>query len=99
MICGTVRLLGDRLMSPAGGLYPATRSFTYRQKAQRSFAAELLSPFDAVLNMFQGDFSLDKQLDVAAHFDVSELTVRTQLVNHKILEREDLEPDAIATVA
>lgn len=93
------RLLGDRLMSMEGGLYPATRAFTYRQKAQRSFAAELLSPFGAVFNMLQGDYSLEKQRDVAAYFDVSDLTIRTQLVNHKILEREDLDSEAIAAAA
>jgi len=90
------RLLGDRLMGMQERLYPATRAFTYRQKAQRSFAAELLSPFNAVMNMLQGDYSLEKQLDVAEHFNVSELTVRTQLVNHKILEREDLDTEAVA---
>jgi hypothetical protein len=93
------RLLGDRLMSEEEKLYPATRAYTYRQKAQRSFAAELLSPFDAVMHMLQGDYSLEKQLDVAAHFKVSELTVRTQLVNHKILEREDLDAEAVAQTA
>ena len=93
------RLLGDRLLSSEGQLYPATRSFTYRQKAQRSFAAELLCPFNTALNMLQGDYSLEKQGDVAAYFDVSEITVRTQLVNHKILEREDLDSEALATAA
>ena len=43
------RILGDELAGPHGGrLAPATRSYTYRQKMQRSFAAELLSPFEAV---------------------------------------------------
>lgn len=93
------RLLGDQLMSGAEKLYPATRSFTYRQKAQRSFAAELLSPFDAVMDMLQGDYSLENQQDVAKHFDVSEITIRTQLVNHKILEREDLDAEAVAQTA
>lgn len=93
------RLLGDRLMSREGSLFPATRAYTYRQKAQRSFAAELLSPFDAVFNMLQGDYSVENQSDVAAYFDVSDLTIRTQLVNHKILEREDLDPEAIAAAA
>jgi hypothetical protein len=87
------RLFGDRLLnrlpSDKERLYPATRSFTYRQKAQRAFAAELLSPFSAVMQMLAGDYSLEKQQDVAEHFAVSELTIRTQLVNHKILDRED----------
>src|SRR5216683_2666114 len=39
------RLLGDRLCMPDGGkLKAATRTYTYRQKMQRSFAAEFLCP-------------------------------------------------------
>jgi Zn-dependent peptidase ImmA (M78 family) len=88
------RILGDRLMnSNRARLHPATRAFTYRQKAQRSFAAKFLSPFESTLGMLEGDYSLENQLDVAAHFEVSEMTIRAQLVDHKMLEREDLEPD------
>jgi len=93
------RLLGDRLMATQGVLYPATRAYTYRQKAQRSFAAELLSPFGAVFNMLNCDYSADNQLEVAEYFQVSELTIRTQLVNHQILEREDLDGDVLALAA
>jgi hypothetical protein len=88
------RLLGDRIMAPAGGrLFPATRAHTYRQKAQRSFAAELLSPFEGVDDLLSGDYSMENQQDVAEHFQVSELTIRTLLVNHRGLEREDLDED------
>ena len=88
------RLLGDRIMAPAGGrLFPATRAHTYRQKMQRSFAAELLSPFESVDDMLSGDYSMENQQDVAEHFHVSELTIRTLLVNHRRLEREDLDED------
>jgi Zn-dependent peptidase ImmA (M78 family) len=72
-------------------LRPATRAYTYRQKAQRSFAAELLSPFKAIEEMLAGDFSIESQQDVADYFAVSELAVRTSLVNHGRLEREDLD--------
>jgi hypothetical protein len=85
------RLLGDRITSKIGRLFPATRAYTYRQKMQRSFAAEFLSPFDAVDNMLAGDYSTENQQVVAEHFDVSELTIRTLLVNHGRLEREDLD--------
>lgn len=93
------RLLGDKLMNSEGRLFPATRAYTYRQKAQRAFAAELLSPFTVVLGMLQGDYSQEKQLDVAEYFGVSEITIRTQLVNHGILDREDLEPDCMVAAA
>lgn len=88
------RLLGDRLVAPgAGRLFPATRAYTYRQKMQRSFAAEFLSPFEAVDEMMDGDYSGEKQLDAAHHFQVSELTIRTLLVNHRRIEREELDEE------
>ena len=49
--------------------------------------------------MLQGDYSQERQLDVAEHFGVSEITIRTQLVNHKILDRDDLEIDVIPGAA
>ncbi len=86
------RLLGDRLIggTGAGRLFPATRTYTYRQKMQRSFAAELLSPFEVVDDMLDGDYSEENQQDVAEYFHVSELTVRTLLANHRRIDREDL---------
>lgn len=90
------RLLGDCLLETGGTLHPATRTDTYRQKMQRAFAAELLSPFGAVIHQLQGDYSAEAQADVANHFKVSELTIRTQLVNHRILVRDELDNDADA---
>jgi hypothetical protein len=93
------RLLGDRIAGRgAGKLFPATRAYTYRQKMQRSFAAEFLSPFEAVDEMLVDDYSVEMQQDVAAHFGVSELTIRTLLVNHGRIERENLD-DEIETAA
>ncbi len=86
------RLLGDRIVGSSGGkLFPATRAYTYRQKMQRSFAAELLAPFEAVDEMLGGDYSAENQQDAAKYFNVSEMTIRTLLVNHRRLEREDLD--------
>jgi hypothetical protein len=88
------RLLGDRIAAPNGGkLRSATRAYTYRQKMQRSFAAELLCPLEPVLDMLQGDFSAESIEDAARHFAVSDRTVRTLLVNNGCLDREDLEGD------
>jgi hypothetical protein len=88
------RLLGDRIVaSPQGRLHAATRAYTYRQKMQRSFAAELLSPFAAVDYILAGDYSLEAQQDAAEHFQVSELTIRTLLVNHHRSEREEPNED------
>jgi hypothetical protein len=93
------RLLGDRLLTNEGTLFPATKAYTYRQKVQRSFAAELLSPFEAMVNMLQGDYSDENLHEAGEYFGVSDLTIRTQLVNHRILEREDLDPEAFAAAA
>jgi len=88
------RLLADRIVaSPHGRLHAATRAYTYRQKMQRSFAAELLSPFEAVDEMLGGDYSGEAQQDVAEHFQVSERTILTLLVNHRRLDREELDED------
>lgn len=94
------RLLADRLLSKNEEiLYPATRAATYRQKAQRAFAAELLSPFEHVMTMLDGDFSPENQQDIAEHFQVSELTIRTQLVNHHVLDRDELDSGEFAFAA
>lgn len=83
------RLLGDHLLFGQGqAVLPATRAYTFRQKAQRSFAAELLSPLAPVSGMLAGDFSDDAIEDVARHFDVSPWTIRTLLMNHGLLDRE-----------
>jgi hypothetical protein len=88
------RLLADRLVIPTEGrLHAATRAYTYRQKMQRSFAAELLSPFEAVDAMLAGDYSSEAQAEAAEYFRVSPLTILTLLVNHKRLEREELDED------
>ena len=88
------RLLGDRVAVTTGGLLiPATRSYTYRQKLQRSFAGEFLCPFDALADMLLGDFSSEEIEDAAAHFNVSERTVRTLLANHGLIDREEVAQD------
>lgn len=89
------RLLGDRLATqPATSLFPATRAYTFRQKVQRAFAAEFLSPFEAVKEMLAGDYSTEALQDAAQNFDVSDLTIRTLLVNHRLIECEELDDEA-----
>lgn len=87
------RLIGDRIVGPKGNLYPATRAGTYRQKVQRSFAAEFLSPFTAVEEMLAGDCSADSRQDVADYFNVSDHLIRTLLVNHRRLAHDYLDDD------
>jgi hypothetical protein len=88
------RLLADRLVAPPQGrLHAATGAYTYRQKMQRSFAAELLSPFEAVDDMLAGDYSPEALQDAAEHFQVSERTILTLLVNHRRLELDELQAE------
>ena len=88
------RLLGDRIATASdGALRPATRTYTYRQKLQRSFAGEFLCPFESLVEMLAGDYNDDMIEDAARHFNVSVLTVRTLLVNHGLIERESLTDD------
>ena len=55
---------------------------------QRAFAAELLCPFASVNDMLDADYSEEKQNDVADYFRVSPMTIRTQLVNRRRIDRE-----------
>lgn len=88
------RLVGDQLIGQCKDrLLPATRTYTYRQQLQRAFAAEFLSPFEAVEAALDGDHSDEKQQQVAEHFKVAPMTIRTQLVNHGMDDREALEAD------
>lgn len=88
------RLLGDRLLSKAKEmLFPATHASTYRQKMQRAFAAELLCPFDSLRTMIRDDYSPESIEEAAGWFQVSELAVRTHLVNHGCMDRENLEEE------
>ena len=82
------RLIGDRLFSESTfirseALSPATRSYSYRQKVQRAFAAELLSPWEAAKTMLEDDHSQENQEQVADHFGVSPLTISTLLINNE----------------
>lgn len=89
------RLVGDVVASgQSGPLVPATRAATYRQKLQRAFAAELLSPFEAVEEHLKGDYSDEQQEEVAEYFSVSPLTIRTLLVNHRRLDWDETANDA-----
>ena len=88
------RLLGDNLFSEniSNGvepLSPATRSHSYRQKAQRAFAAELLSPWPVVKEMLGNDYSEENQEQVAEHFSVSSMTIYTLLMNNMDVSTED----------
>ena len=83
------RVIGDRVFSMANcvsaePLSPATASYSYRQKAQRSFAAELLCPWHAIEDDFEAGFD-DADIErVAAQFQVSERAVENILDNNRM---------------
>ena len=85
------RLLGDNIFTTGfqEPLSPATRSHSYRQKAQRAFAAELLSPWPAVSEMLGSDYSEENQEQVADYFSVSPMTISTLLMNNAEIGYED----------
>lgn len=88
------RLLGDRICVPEGGkLKAATQAYTYRQKMQRSFAAEFLCPFEALENWLGGNYSNEMIENAADHFTVSPRLVETMLVNNGRIDRSGLEAD------
>lgn len=82
------RLMGDRLFAGVHSgsdelLAPATRSYSYRQKAQRAFAGQLLSPWETVEGMLGADYSVEHQEDIADYFDVSQWTIGTLITNNQ----------------
>ena len=77
------RLLGDQLLAAGEPLLPATGAYTYRQKAQRAFAAELLCPYEAVVEFLGTDRSEERCREAAAHFKVSSWAIGALLVNNE----------------
>ncbi|CCG06697.1 ImmA/IrrE family metallo-endopeptidase [Pararhodospirillum photometricum] len=82
------RLIGDRLMRPRGALFPATAARSYRQKAQRAFAAEFLAPIEAVTDMASNDFSEERQQEIAEYFRVSFKVINSLLKNNHVIDRD-----------
>ena len=78
------RLIGDRLFARDENLLPATRAYSYRQKVQRAFAANFLSPQEAVMDMLGDDDPEERQHDIASHFRVSEYTVGNLIDSHRL---------------
>ena len=80
------RLLGDKLLIRNDeSLQPATWTHTFRQKMQRAFAAELLCPFDALLEKLDGDHSDDSIEEAAKRFRVSPRLVANRVEDSGML--------------
>ena len=81
------RLLGDYLQeSPESNHWlTATDLSTSRQKYQRAFAAEFLCPISSLVRFLEDDFSGAAIEDAADHFNVSEKTIESLLMNNGYL--------------
>ena len=91
------RLIADRLfsLSPCGqeeSMLPATRTYSYRQKAQRAFAGEFLSPWLAIEERLNKDYSTEHQQQVAEEFVVSPM-----VIDVKIRSNVDFYNDVVET--
>ena len=75
------RLTAERLFvnGISEPLRPATQSYTYRQKGQRAFAAELLAPIGAIEDFLGRDRSDERCNEAAQHFMVSPVVIHSLL--------------------
>lgn len=92
------RILGDRIVFGDGHLLLATRAYTYRQKVQRAFAAELLSPSHSVEQMLVDDDTPDRQQEIARSFGVSEYVIMS-MADRMRLEDEGADDAAAEDLA
>lgn len=81
------RFLGDYLLTaPKDGHWlTSTDLSTSRQKYQRAFAAEFLCPITALRDFLREDFSEGAIEDAADHFQVSQATVNSLLLNNGLM--------------
>ncbi len=94
------RILGDRLaIREDGALRPVTRSATYRQKLQRAFAAELLCPIGPLSEFMADERGEDRIEEASDHFEVSAQTVRLQLINNGIADRDEIDLERASAAA
>ena len=92
-----MRLVADHIVTASDDhLLPVTRAKTDRQKFQRAFSQEFLLPFEELYielgSPLPGDDDIndDDIEDIATHYGVSPLFVRTVLVNRGLLPHEVL---------
>jgi hypothetical protein len=83
-----MRIVGDHLYSSVQDkILPSTKEKTYRQKFQRAFAQEFLCPYHELKEFMGKDKTEDRIENAAAYFMVSQLLIRTVLVNKKELQQ------------
>lgn len=68
-------------------LFFVTSAHTYRQRAERAFAAEMLAPAEGISALLESkpESAPEEELDqIAEHFDVSPMVIGLQVRNHLI---------------
>ncbi len=81
------RLLGDYILTndTDNQWLASTDLATSRQQYQRAFAAEFLCPIDVLEDFLQNDYSESAIEDATEHFQVSQETVKSLLINNGFL--------------
>lgn len=81
------RFIGDCIWTgiETEGWLTSTDLSTSRQKYQRAFAAEFLCPITALREFLQDDYSESAIEDAVEHFQVSETTIKSSLVNNRVI--------------
>jgi hypothetical protein len=81
------RYIGDYLLTGQtnGEWLASTDLSTSRQKYQRAFSAEFLCPITALREFLQDDYSESAIKDATQHFQVSQKTVNSMLVNNRLI--------------
>lgn len=83
------RILAETLIAPETDRWlPMTRARTARQKVQRAFAAELLCPFEQLMEFLDEDFSDEACEQASGHFRVSSVAIKSHLANHHVIPAE-----------
>ena len=85
------RFIAEEIFAPAEESWlPVSDSKTYRQKVQRSFAAEFLAPISGLQYFLNDDFSPDATDEAAVHFGLSSLAIRSHLANHGFIRPHEV---------
>lgn len=90
------RWISEAVAAPSSERWlTSTDGKTARQRFQRAFAAELLSPIDGLREVLEGNYSDEAIDDAAQHFNVSPLAIKSHLANHGEISREyvEMHPD------
>lgn len=84
------RFLGEYLRPSLveGRWLASTDLGTSRQRYQRAFAAELLCPFESLMDFLDGDYSSYAIDEAAAHFEVSDQVVSNELQNNGVINHQ-----------